>query len=284
MKILRTLVTSVVVVVFLFTSPLSALAKALVDKNYDVPDAGQLFGKLIYEFLYTGKEAYYDSFPHYAEDLGVYSYAARPDEEPGSLDEANIAGVNDEAFKFKNTVVKLPLVKKDYYYGKYTNGKAGAVEINRVPVLKPSDNVGLIRDGYLTLSPRSGYVKPPGGYYYGSGLCWAVSALGQLMDEANKEFQAKYGIPLFVFSGRDRAPHPSYYSTYNNSNGGRGYTVIKIGRNGGQDYRFTINPKLASRSQFKDMRLKIVMTYTNTSTKGMFGQQIGAVLYSNKDF
>ena len=188
-----------------------------------------------------------------------------------------------ENLTFKGVQVDYPLTPEDYYYGKYENGKAGADEINKVPVLRPGDRVRLIRDGYITLYRGKGFVMPGKGYYYGSGLCWSISVVGGLMDDANSEFQAKWGIPLFVFQPGDKAGHKKTYSTYAASNNAYGYSVIKLRHGGGQDYSFTVNPEISNIPELRDLELKLVMTSTDTHETASYGQSIGGYILSNKD-
>lgn len=184
---------------------------------------------------------------------------------------------------FKGVEVDYPLTPEDYYYGKYENGKAGADEINKVPVLRPGDRVRLIRDGYITLYRGNGYVMPGKGYYYGSGLCWSISVVGGMMDDANSEFQTKWGIPLFVFQPGDKAGHGKTYSTYEASNNAHGYSVIKLRYGGGQDYSFTVNPEIENIPELKDLELKLVMTSTDVHETASYGQSIGGHILTNKD-
>jgi len=177
----------------------------------------------------------------------------------------------------------LPLVSRDYYYGKYINGKAGAQELNNLPILKPGSHISLIRNNYLVIGAGRGYIQPPNGYYYGSGLCWSVSAFGGLMDQANIKFQQKYGMPLFIFNPGDRSPHSEFYQTYLPSNNGRGYTVVKLGT-GGVDYTFTVNPNIANIAGMSDLQVKIVMSWQTNNPNAYAGEAIGAYLLSNKSF
>ncbi|MCA9383044.1 hypothetical protein KC909_01640 [Candidatus Dojkabacteria bacterium] len=185
----------------------------------------------------------------------------------------------DRDMKFSNTKSEQPLVAQDYYWGKYINGSAGAKQINSIPVLKPGDRVALLGDNVFQLYASNGYVKPSG-YHYASGLCWSSSALGLLQDNANKAFQEKYGVPLFVFNYGDRGPHGHYYATY----GGYGYTVFRQNGVPVQDYRFTVNPALADIPELADIKVKIVMTYTDEHPTAAFGQSIGGYIQSNKEF
>jgi len=186
------------------------------------------------------------------------------------------------AMPYKHFGIDFPLKPRDYYWGKWLNAKAGAGEINKIPELVPGNRINLIRNGYLTLSPAAGYVRPTNGYYYGSGLCWSTSVLGGFMDAANWHFTRTWGIPLFTFNTYDRAPHPSYYETYKNSNNGYGYTVIKIG-SGGRDYSFNINPEVGKIRALGGLKIKIVLNWTNKFPGASHGESIGAYLLSNKN-
>lgn len=183
---------------------------------------------------------------------------------------------------YTNVIYELPLTKKDYYYRKYENGRAGANEINRIPVLYVGQKTKLIAGGYITVSRSRGYLQPPG-YTFASGLCWSTSALGGMMDVANSQFKAKYGLDLFTFDRGDRAPHSHYYSTYAPSNRGRGYTVIKL-KKGGQDFGFRINPALANKPDLKDIKVDIEMMARTNHPQAYKGQSIGAILKTNKQF
>lgn len=229
----------------------------------------------------SGADSNNDNFAVFSTNGLIFALDARPDEVdvPGTI--AGAEDNKDLIYEFGK--VDLPLYPEDYYWGKFENGSAGARELNRIPVLRPGDRIRAIGNGYLTLSPSSGYVRPTNGYYYGSGLCWSTSALGQMMDKANVEFREKYGMDLFVFSGGDRAPHPHWYRSYQHSNRGYGYTVIKISSGGGQDYSFTVNPAIASLPDMDDFKVEIVMTSTTEYPGAYNGQSIGSYVRSNKD-
>ncbi|MBN1331357.1 hypothetical protein JW978_00530 [Candidatus Dojkabacteria bacterium] len=178
----------------------------------------------------------------------------------------------------------LPLLQQDFYWGKYENGKAGADELNDMPILKPGDRISVIADGYVTLNPKRGYVQSQAGYYYGSGLCWSISTLGGTMDEANKVFKAKYGIDLFVFNYGDRYGHSHYYQTYLNSNHGYGYTVIKVSSGKGQvDYTFTINPKIKTIEGLENAEFRIQIQATDKHKTAYKGQALKGIVYTNID-
>lgn len=223
----------------------------------------------------TGANSDPDNFA--VTDYTEAELAALPVNEPEVTADYNISNLTYHYYDFD-----LPLRKKDYYWGKWLNGKAGASEINNVPVLRPGNTISLIRDGYITLNGSRGYVRPKNGYYYGSGLCWSISAIGGMMDAANWHFIRNWGIPLFIFGPRDRAPHPSYYETYKPSNNGRGYTVIKA-KSGGQDYTFTVNPEINRIRALQGFEVKIVMTWSNTYPGATNGENIGAYILTNKN-
>ncbi|KXK26015.1 MAG: hypothetical protein TR69_WS6001001308 [candidate division WS6 bacterium OLB20] len=267
------------VTVLLLSAPLSTSAAISFDMSpeHAVFRTGVTTGSV----FATGTGADNDNFATYSPDGSIFAFDLMPQDEPRSGVVAGAADDKDLILKFAE--VNLPLYKQDYYWGKYLNGAAGAKELNKMPVLRPGDRISVIRDGYLTLSPKSGYVRPTNGYYYGSGLCWSTSALGQMMDYANTEFRKKFGIDLFVFSGRDRAPHGTWYKSYEHSNRGYGYTVIKISSGGGQDYSFTVNPAISSLPNMNDFKLKIVMTYRTDFPGAYFGQSIGGYIMTNKD-
>jgi hypothetical protein len=206
--------------------------------------------------------------------------------ETDSKTEIPVVKVDDKpsVLSFEKTYVELPLYAADYYYGKHINAGIAANEINLVPVLKPGDRVSLISDNYLTITRDKGYIKPPGDFLYASGVCWTVSTYGYLMDEANKDFEAKYGMPLFVFERWDRLPHKDPYSTYGASNYGYGYTVSKVGGQVGADYRFTVNPELNKYPHLKNIRIDIVVEAPDNHSWGYSGESIGAYIVSNIDY
>jgi hypothetical protein len=218
-----------------------------------------------------GSHAYKDEFEVVAEDF-IYE-----DQTPLVL-----GAYDDPELKYNKTLIEMPLVRMDYYYGKHLNATAGVNEMNSIPVLTPGSRVSVIGNGYLTMSRSRGYVMPSISMF-GSGVCWSVSALGTLMDEANKTFMQKYGEPLFIFYPGDRTPHSHAYSTYRISNYGYGYTVVKY-PGGGTDYRFTVNPRLSSYPQFKDFKLKIVMVSSTDHPNAYNGESIGGYIKTNKDY
>lgn len=185
---------------------------------------------------------------------------------------------------YKKLLIEMPLVGCDYYYGKHINATAGVNEVNHVPVLQPGDRVDLIRDGYLTMSRSRGYVSPGSGFLYASGVCWTTSAIGTLMDEANKLFDQKYQMPLFIFRNGDRAPHPVAYQTYKNSNYGKGYAIVKIPNGSGTDFSFIVNPQLKDNPKFVNLKIKIVMISSVENDQAFLGQSIGAYIQTNVDF
>lgn len=176
----------------------------------------------------------------------------------------------------------MPLAQEDYYWGKYTNASAAVKELNTVKTLTPGERVELIGDNYLTFDKSFGYVKPGSDYYYASGVCWTMSTYGMAMDEANKSFEAKYDMPLFVFEYEDRIPHSRKYTTYTGSNTGNGYTVAKGPNGPAPDYKFTVNPELAEDEILKQIRVKIVLN-DEENTKGYNNQNIGAEVFLNQE-
>jgi len=119
---------------------------------------------------------------------------------------------------------------------------------------------------------------------YASGVCWSTSAIGLLMDEANDVFTHKYQIPLFVFERGDRSPHPVRYATYAPSNYGLGYSVVKYAGGYCADYSFTVNPALKDHPKFKNIKINIVMTSSESHESAYLGQSIGGYLQTNIDF
>ncbi|MFQ5493480.1 MAG: hypothetical protein ACE5DX_04965 [Candidatus Dojkabacteria bacterium] len=182
---------------------------------------------------------------------------------------------------FINHVEELPLYRQDYYWGKFENAKAGVDGLNDIPVLKPGDSVGVVKDKYINIESWKGYIQAAHGYYFGSGVCWSTSALGLMMDGANERFRDSYGIDLFVYDSWDRAPHGTWYSTY----GGYGYTILQISEgNPLQDYRFRINPKISQIEDLEDFELKIIMLSSREHPEAYNGESIAAMLISNRDF
>jgi hypothetical protein len=51
-----------------------------------------------------------------------------------------------------------------------------------------------------------------------------------------------------------------------------------------QDYRFTVNPVLATMPELADLKLKIVMLATTDHPTASHGQSIGGYILSNKEF
>ncbi len=184
-------------------------------------------------------------------------------------------------FQYKYYEVNFPLKPVDYYWRKWENGRAGAAELNRMPDLGPGDRIQVINGGYITMSPSRGYIRPQNGYYFASGVCWSTSALGGFMDKANWYFLQKFHLPLFTYNNRDRVGHPHNYPTYADANGGYGYTIFKSGNHGAPDYGFNINPALKNDPFLKNLRIKIVMTWSNNFPGASHGQSIGAYMLTN---
>jgi len=228
------------------------------------------------EETYIGSAAYKDKFPvliDYEENERLYADA-----------DLVLGKTIDPDLIYQKLLIELPLVREDYYWGKHINATAGINEINQIKILYPGDRIRIIRDGYLTMSSKRGYVNPGGGIMYASGVCWSTSALGTLMDEANKVFTHKYQLPLFVFNRGDRAPHPTRYATYAPSNHGLGYSVVKRAGGSCSDYSFTVNPALKDHPILKDIKINIVMTSSQSHDSAFKGQSIGGYLQTNIDF
>lgn len=226
--------------------------------------------------LQEGSEAYKDKFAvllNYAANEAIYK-------ETGYI----LGKTIDEDLIYKKILIDVPLSRGDYYWGKHINASSAVNELNQIRVLKPGDRVRVIRDGYLTMGSGRGYVRPGAGFMYASGVCWSTSTLGMLMDEANKVFNEKYKMPLFVFNKGDRTPHPSSYRTYQFSNNGRGYTVVKIPNGGAVDYSFTLNPALKDVERFANIKINIVMNSSIDNQNGYLGQSLGGYLQTNIDF
>ena len=181
---------------------------------------------------------------------------------------------------YSNSFTELPLFDSDYYWGKYLNARAGAIQLNRMPVFVAGDATGIIGGKFINV--REGYTQPPH-YYYGSGLCWASSTLGALQDKANVDFRAKYGVDLFTFNPGDRTGHGGLYMTYTNNH--HGYTIFQIGYgSGAPDYRFTINPALKNIEGLRDIKIKIVIMYSDTHPTASHGESLAGYIISNKPF
>ena len=205
--------------------------------------------------------------------------SARPEAVPI---EAPSISADFTEINYKIAELDLPLIQKDYYQGKYENGAAGAKELNNIQTLEPGDRISIIGNGFITLNPKQGYVQPQNGYYYGSGLCWSVSAFGGAMDEANKVFRAEYGIDLFTFGYGGRYGHSHTYQTYNPSNHGYGYSIIKVSSGKGQvDYTFSINPQIKNIAGLEDAKFRIELQSTDKHPTAYKGQSIKGVVYSN---
>ena len=189
----------------------------------------------------------------------------------------------DDSMMYENYYVEMPLYGEDYYYGKHVNAKSATTELNNMPILRAGDRIEVINDGYLTMDRNYGYVKPGEKFYYASGVCWSVSTLGLLMDDANTSFVDQYGIPLFTFSNGDRYPHSHSYKTYNSSNYGYGYTVVKVGDEYATDYKFTVNPEIEKIEELEDLEIKIVMNARSDHGWGYSGESIEGYILTNKD-
>ncbi|MFQ5493398.1 MAG: hypothetical protein ACE5DX_04535 [Candidatus Dojkabacteria bacterium] len=181
---------------------------------------------------------------------------------------------------YNNSFSELPLIEEDYYYRKYENAAAGVAGINKTPIMRPGDSIGVIADRFINIKTYNGYVQPPG-YYFASGVCWTSSTLGFMMDNANWHFKKRFGVNLFVFGSRDRAPHPDSYETYH----GHGDTIMQITEgNPLQDFRFTINPRLKTMPEVANIKIKVMMLATDEHETASHGQSIGAYIISNKKF
>jgi hypothetical protein len=188
----------------------------------------------------------------------------------------------DSDMVYKNSFREMPLHPTDYYYNKYTNAVAGVKQLNTMPIMTPGTSIGIIRNMYLVIIPKYGYVRPPH-YVYGSGVCWTTSAMGAMMDEANDAFKKKYGIDLFIYRSGDRAPHGGIYLTY--TNGNHGYTVLQSGiGNPAQDYRINVNPAISKIPGLSDLKIKLVLLNSSKHPTGAYGESIAAYIVSNKQF
>jgi len=228
-----------------------------------------------------GENAYYDQFPVYEGDMADLEIAADDEENPLDNDVAGTTA-NKLSPEYKLLVYNQPLTREDYYWGKHINATAGGNEISRMRVLKPGDKISLIGSGYITLGRNKGYVAPGRGYYYGSGLCWSVSTLGGMMDQANAKFKKKYGINLFIYQGGWRRGHSHRYSTYMTSNNGWGYTVAKIGGRGSPDYSFQVNPQINNIPSLRGVHILLRVSGVGGMKGAYKGQGMVAALYSDK--
>ncbi|MCA9383043.1 hypothetical protein KC909_01635 [Candidatus Dojkabacteria bacterium] len=186
---------------------------------------------------------------------------------------------------YVNSFTELPLYYQDYYWGKYENAAAGADGLNRMPILNAGDEIGVVTDKYINIKSYNGYIQPAYGYYFASGVCWSTTTLGTLMNNANADFQAKYGMDLFVFEYGDRSPHSDWYQTYQPANNGYGYSVYQISEGvPGLEYRFKVNPEIANVPELADLEVKVVMMYSDTHDTAAYGQSIAGFIASNKEF
>lgn len=272
MKILKFLL----VITLLLAQPVSVSARIRLFQQGPTFNLGQRIASQFYQ----GKDSYKDNFAVYSDNGIIFAEDAFPSDDNLPA----VAGESiDPSLSYQFAYTELPLHKNDYYWGKYLNAAAGVRELNRMPTLAPGNRIRVIADGYLSLNPRNGYVRPQNGYFFGSGLCWSTSALGQMMDNANNQFKERYGIPMFVFARGDRAPHADWSHTYKDSNRGYGYTVIKISSGGGQDYGFTLNPAIKNIKELEGLKIRIVLTYRNDHPSAYKGESIGAYIMANKD-
>lgn len=270
-----------ITIIFALTPVLQVHANIVIEGLW----AGANIADQAYSLVETGNDATNDFFPIYVNEDNPAN-TTPPIADPGLLGQKNVLGVGiknlkNRGFKYKLGKVSLPLYKEDYYWGKFYNGRAGVNELNNMPVLKPGNKISIIGNGYITLSPTRGYVRPGGGFYYASGVCWSVSVLGAIMDNANKEFEEEYGMSLFLFQNRDRAPHSHWYKTYKKSNNGRGYTILKKSY-GGQDYTFKVNPAVRTIPGFKNARFKVVLWSKSNEKRAYRGEVLGGYVLSNK--
>ena len=190
---------------------------------------------------------------------------------------------NNSGLEYLYATVNLPLTTADYYGGKYTNAKAGAGELNTIPVLKPGDKISIIRDGYLTLNWKQGYVEAAGPYVFASGVCWTTTALGGIIDKANAKFKEKYGMPMFVFDYGDRSGHGHTYTTYSSVNGGYGYSIYRSTAKT-VDFTFRLNPEISKIPQLANLEVKLAFSATDSASNAFAGQSIGAQLYTNLEY
>ncbi len=225
----------------------------------------------LYYQAWPGRVAYKDNF-QVIDELEI-------SKEEVALDEQVLGVQTEPGMIYKVFEVNYPLAREDYYIGKFTNARAGNFEINKMPVVAPGSSVALIRDGFITLNRSYGYVYPPNGFYYASGICWSVSVLGGMLESVNAEFQRRWGMPLFNFI--QASPHAGVYKTYQNSNNGGGYTIVKRGR-GGVDFEFQVNPQVQHYPFFQDLKLEVLMISQDNHPDGYRGESIGAYLISNK--
>jgi hypothetical protein len=180
-------------------------------------------------FLWTG------SFKSHAYNTDSINYThvgkLQLEEEDYTLTNLKVA----KTAEYQSFRINLPLVKGDDYWGKYENALAATKEFeDKVDVLYPGDKMALVADGIITSSYVYGYQTSELGY--GSGSCWFVTALGGLMDQANKHWKDNYGYELFVY--HEAWGHDNPYTMYT-VNEGYGYNIIFKNR----DFIFSINPK-----------------------------------------
>lgn len=172
----------------------------------------------------------------------TYKELAKPEGEMILGDFSNVAFTDELTTSTRQSrVVKyeisIPLVDVDYYDGKFENAKAGVDQYNSIGLLlTEGEQVSLLDDGIINFWIDGGYIETEEGYAF--GVCWFVTALGGLVDEANVDWQSKYGQQLFILD--EAHGHSKQYDSYFPNNG-YGYAIADYGDGEYLDYSFHVN-------------------------------------------
>jgi len=123
----------------------------------------------------------------------------------------------------------------------------------------------------------------------GSGYAWATnSGENRLTPWTNDPVSDPSGESLYIrdeITGKVWSPTPlpagqkvDYLVSH-----GQGYTIFKSSASEGQDFIFTVNPKLKEIPQFNDLKIKIVLEGTKSCPKAYSGQSINGYLLLNSN-
>ncbi|MBN1373997.1 hypothetical protein JW962_01515 [Candidatus Dojkabacteria bacterium] len=170
------------------------------------------------------------NYPHFLKRLG--NNIDQP-----SIDPTESAEKEDTPVNFTYSI-SLPLAETDFYEGKYDNAVAGLnAFMSKYSNVYPDNQISLIRDKLFFFVPENGYVETSKGFAF--GVCWFVTTLGGLIDNANTDWNNQFGQDLFIVS--EAHGHGITYPTYFPNNG-YGYSVYQSG-DYIIDYVFYINPE-----------------------------------------